>query len=134
MCDFPSREAVARLRTQYPAGTREELIAMDDPYATLKPGDRATVQGVYDAGHLLCQWDGGSTLNLIPGVDAFRIVSSITDTIREQILAIRASAETNMLDANAVQRLEYDRGFYELVNFIQEDRRAYARYIITGEC
>ncbi len=54
-------------------------------------------------------------------------------TIREQILAIRASGETNMLDTYAVQRLAFERDFYELVNFIEEDRKAYAHFIFTGE-
>ncbi len=54
-------------------------------------------------------------------------------TIREQILAIRASGETNMLDTHAVQRLAFERDFYELVNFIEEDRKAYAHFIFTGE-
>lgn len=47
---------------------------MDDPYTKLKSGDRATVRGVDDAGNILCEWDCGSTLSLILGVDRFRIV------------------------------------------------------------
>jgi hypothetical protein len=74
MNNFPSKETVERLRREYPAGMRVELIAMDDPYSKLKPGDRATVRGVDDAGNILCEWDTGSTLSLIPGVDRFRIV------------------------------------------------------------
>lgn len=74
MNNFPSKETVERLRREYPAGTRVELISMDDPYSKLKLGDRATVRGVDDAGNILCEWDCGSTLNLILGVDEFRIV------------------------------------------------------------
>ena len=47
---------------------------MDDPYTKLKPGDRATVLGVDDAGNILCKWDNGSSLSLIYGVDEFRII------------------------------------------------------------
>ena len=47
---------------------------MDDPYTKLQPGDRATVCGVDDAGNILCEWDYGSTLSLIPGVDEFWVV------------------------------------------------------------
>ena len=54
-------------------------------------------------------------------------------TIREQILTIRAEGKANMLDTNAVQRLAFDHDFYELVNFIEEDRKAYAHFIFTGE-
>lgn len=40
----------------------------------------------------------------------------MTETIKEQILEIRASGLTNMFDVNMVQRLAYERDFYELVN------------------
>ena len=36
----------------------------------------------------------------------------MTDTIREQILAIRNTGLTNMFDVPMVQRLAYDRGYY----------------------
>jgi hypothetical protein len=72
--DFPSKETVERLRREFPAGTRVELIFMDDPYTKLIPGDRATVLGVDDAGNILCEWDNGSTLSLIYGVDGFRTI------------------------------------------------------------
>ena len=43
MNTFPPREIVERLRLQYPAGCRVELVSMDDPYARLRPGDQGTV-------------------------------------------------------------------------------------------
>lgn len=81
MNNFPSKETVERLRREYPTGTRVELISMDDPYTKLKPGDRATVRGVDDAGNILCEWDCGSTLSLIHGIDAFRIVTAFTEKV-----------------------------------------------------
>ncbi|WP_207727264.1 DUF4314 domain-containing protein [Caproicibacter fermentans] len=74
MNNFPSKETVERLRREYPAGTRLELISMDDPYTKIQPGDRATVRDVDDAGNILCEWDCGSSLSLIPGVDEFGVV------------------------------------------------------------
>ena len=56
----------------------------------------------------------------------------MSETIKEQILAVRATGLTNMFDANAVQRIAFDRGYYELVNFIETDRKAYATFILTG--
>ena len=54
MHNFPSHEEVLRLRAQYPPGTRVELTSpMQDPYAKLNAGERATVRGVDDAGHIL---------------------------------------------------------------------------------
>ena len=57
----------------------------------------------------------------------------MTDTVREQILAIRAEGATNMFDTRAVQRLAFEKGFYELVDFIETDRMTYAHFILTGE-
>ena len=70
---FPSREQVAAVRQKYPAGTRVELIRMDDPQAP-PDGTKGTVIGVDDTGSLLMDWDNGSGLNVIYGVDRVQIV------------------------------------------------------------
>ena len=57
----------------------------------------------------------------------------MTDTIREQILAIRGTGLTNMFDIPMVQRLAYERGYFELVCYLEEHRREYAHFIMTGE-
>ncbi len=56
----------------------------------------------------------------------------MTEKIKEQILAIRDTGLTNMFDITAVQRLAYEREFYELVMFIEEHRKEYVRIIIAG--
>ena len=43
----------------------------------------------------------------------------MTETIKDQILAIRDTGLTNMFDVNAVQRLAYERDFYELVVYLR---------------
>ena len=40
---------------------------------------------------------------------------------------------TNMFDTNMVQRLAYERDFYELVIFIEEHRKEYVHFILYGE-
>lgn len=70
---FPSKETVEWVRREYPAGTRVELIQMDDPQAP-PPGTLGTVQGVDDVGSILVDWDNGSGLNVIYGVDSVRKV------------------------------------------------------------
>ena len=70
---FPSREQIERLRKRYPAGTVVELISMDDAQAP-PTGTLGTVWGVDDAGSILCRWQNGSSLSLIPEVDSFRVV------------------------------------------------------------
>ena len=68
---FPKKEIVERLRKEYPAGTRIELLEMDD-FQAPPIGTRGTVTGVDDTGSLLESWDTGSGLNVIYGVDRVR--------------------------------------------------------------
>lgn len=70
---FPSREQIAALRQKYPKGTMVQLLSMEDAQAP-PPGTLGEVQSVDDAGQILMHWRTGSSLNLIPDVDAFRIV------------------------------------------------------------
>ena len=72
---FPSREQIAALRRMYPAGTVVEILSMEDVQAPF-PGTIGEVQGVDDAGQILVHWQTGSSLNLLPGIDSFRIVQS----------------------------------------------------------
>lgn len=53
--------------------------------------------------------------------------------LKEQILAIRDSGKTNMLDCRMVQRIAHEMDFYELVIFIEEHQDLYARFIFTGD-
>lgn len=75
MYGFPNRERLERIRSSYPKGTRIELIDMADPYSAPEPGTIGTVAGVDDAGNIMMDWDTGSHLSLIPGVDSFRVVT-----------------------------------------------------------
>jgi len=53
--------------------------------------------------------------------------------IKEQILLIRDSGLTNMFDVPAVQRLAYERDFFELVLYLEDHRDEYVRFILRGE-
>lgn len=55
------------------------------------------------------------------------------NTVRNQILAIRDTGLTNMLDVNTVQRIAFEMGYNELVCYIKENRKAYVKFIFTGE-
>lgn len=74
MNQFPSEAQVARIRQNYPVGTRILLNHMEDGWA-VPSGTRGTVAYVDDAGQLGMKWDNGRTLALIPGVDNFRKLS-----------------------------------------------------------
>ena len=51
----------------------------------------------------------------------------VTDTIMDQILAIRDTGLTNMFAVN------YDRNYFELVMFIENEPSAYIKFIMTGD-
>lgn len=57
----------------------------------------------------------------------------ITDKIKEQIIAIRDSGETNMFDTRMVQRIANREEYHELVLLIEENRLAYLNFILNGE-
>ena len=65
---IPNEKIVARLKKEYPAGTRIRLLHMDDPYA-VPQGTLGTVYDVDDTGSLMVHWDNGQGLNVIYGED-----------------------------------------------------------------
>ena len=69
--NFPNREIVERVRREYPAGTRVELVRMDDVQAP-PIGTRGTVEGVDDTASVMVAWDNGSSLHAIYGEDVVR--------------------------------------------------------------
>ena len=71
---FPNKAVVEQIRSQYPAGTRVELVQMDDAQAP-PVGTLGTVWGVDDTGSIMVHWDNGSGLNVVYGVDVCRKVS-----------------------------------------------------------
>ena len=57
----------------------------------------------------------------------------MTETVKQQIMAVRDSGETNMLDTRMVQYIANRERFYELVIYIEDHREEYAHFIFTGE-
>ena len=57
----------------------------------------------------------------------------MTEIIREQILAVRATGKTNMFDIKAVFELAVQMDFAELADFIFMDTKAYSHFILTGK-
>jgi hypothetical protein len=66
--------ALEGLRKRYPAGTRVELLSMNDPYTALLSGDQGTVTGIDDTGTIFVSWEKGSSLGLVYGIDHYRKV------------------------------------------------------------
>ena len=65
---FPNKEIVEKVRREYPAGTRVELVRMDDCQAP-PLGTLGTVTWVDDTASLMVDWDNGSGLNVVYGED-----------------------------------------------------------------
>ena len=56
----------------------------------------------------------------------------MSETIKEQILAIRYTGLTNMFDATKVQMIALQMGFDELAGYIEYHYRDYQMFILTG--
>ena len=68
------REILEYLRDTYPAGARVELIRMEDAQAP-PIGTKGTVIGVDAIGSIMVRWDNGSTLSVVYGEDACRVIN-----------------------------------------------------------
>ena len=73
---FPSKEIVERVRREYPAGTRVELVRMEDEQAP-PIGTKGTVTGVDDTASVMVEWDNGSSLYVVYGEDACRKLDAV---------------------------------------------------------
>ena len=70
-----SEAELAKIRKMYPVGTRVRLVEMDD-FQAPPMGTLGTVTGLDDMGDLLMNWDTGSCLAVVYGVDKVEKVES----------------------------------------------------------
>ena len=132
--NYPSKAAVDARKARFKPGSRVELVSMTDTYTDLKPGDRGTVTAVDSIGTVHIQWDCGSTLGAAYGADEIRMLPNlITEEVKKQILAVRATGLCNMFDTIAVQRIAHSKYFYELVCLLADDPKEYSHFILTGK-
>ena len=128
--NFPDRSTVERVRKEYPEGTRVILEEMSDPQAP-PVGALGTVLAVDDTASLIMRWDNGSGLNVVYGED--RVTKMImTDKVFRQLMEIRREGRSNMFDTHMVQRLAYEKDYFELVMYIEEHKKEYVHFIMTG--
>lgn len=66
-------KSLEMLREKYKPGMRVELVQMDDAQAP-PVGTRGTVVRVDDIGSIMVNWDNGSGLNVVYGVDRCKVV------------------------------------------------------------
>ena len=106
---FPSKGQVNLVMQTYPPGTRVELVSMDDPYTDLMPGSLGTVDFVDDTGAVHVNWDSGSRLGVVYGVDAIKPVSG-TESINEKVAALycrSAGTDSNAVEMQKAMLLRY---------------------------
>ena len=99
---FPNKEIVERVRKEYPAGTRVELVKMEDPQAP-PVGTKGTVWGVDDTASIMVHWDNGSGLHIIYGEDICRKLDTVKTVCygKEEIWDSRKEAADFFLEAVA---------------------------------
>ena len=61
--------------------------------------------------------------------------AAIDNELKKQILAVRDTGRTNMLQISNVQRIAYEMELFELVVFLdnRENHRAYVDFIMNGK-
>lgn len=79
------KQKIDGYKSQYPQGTRLQLVDMKDPYSPVPSGMRGTVQLVDDAGQIHMIWDNGRTLAIVPEVDHFRKLNDMERKAEEHV-------------------------------------------------
>jgi hypothetical protein len=78
-------------------------------------------------------WKNGKKPEAVSAEEIQNSPSEMPEEALAQILKLRTLPGCpNMFDTHAVQRFAFDNDFYDLVNFIEADRKAYANFILTG--
>lgn len=67
-----TQERIEAMRRRYPPGTEVTLNSMEGE-SHMPPGLKGKVDMVDDAGQIHVNWENGSSLALVPGVDSFHI-------------------------------------------------------------
>ena len=73
--NFISKEVLRRIREEYTEERRVELTKMNEPYRTdLVPNCRGTVRFLDDMDTNHVNWDIGSSLGVVYGEDACKVI------------------------------------------------------------
>ena len=90
-----NRETIERLKRDYPKGATIELIEMNDPYREMPAGLRGVVDLVDDAGGIHINWQNGSSLAAIPGVDQIKRIR-VCPRCGEEYSAVPATSRVGL--------------------------------------
>ena len=65
-------EVLEKLRKDFPPGTKVVLEEMNDPFRNMPEGLKGKVVYVDDAGGIHIQWENGSSLAALHGIDRIK--------------------------------------------------------------
>ena len=71
-----TQEEIQVVKDKYIKGTKIKLIKMYDPFSPPPSQTLGIVDFVDDAGQIHCNWNNGSTLALVVGIDDFEIIET----------------------------------------------------------
>lgn len=74
-------KAYQRWQSDVQVGDRVLLTCCNDPHSTMQPGELGTVSMVDGLGTVHVNWDCGSRLGLIPGVDFWTVLAKDSPTL-----------------------------------------------------
>lgn len=66
---------MSKINMNHLIGKRIQLISCKDQYTKLKSGSQGIIDYIDDAGTVFVNWDEGSKLGLIPGIDHWKYLS-----------------------------------------------------------
>ncbi len=112
-----TKEEIDYYKENFPAGTRIELISMDDPFTTIPRGTRGTVRIIDDIATLHTDFDNGRRLGIIPGVDTFRKL-----TVKELEEERTAKSLNNIIEAADNKLINHDCKSSNKTQIAEKDR------------
>ena len=60
-------------------------------------------------------------------------INNMTKIVRDQILKVRATGETNMFDLIGVKLVASSFGYIELLDYLEENQHEYLQFIMFGD-
>lgn len=124
-------EEVKLIKNLYKRGTKIELIKMYDLYAPPN-NTRGIVKGVDDKGQIQVEWNNGSSLALLYGLDKFRVLS-IPRTYEEvQHIKAKYKVGTKVRILRLSNRINLRRGTLANVESIDDLGTIHVRYKTCG--
>ena len=80
-----TKAQIARIKEQFPKGTRVQLDHMGDDPNPIPSGTKGTVACVDDTGTVFCNFDNGRYLGICPEVDSFHKISEQEENLEPTI-------------------------------------------------